>query len=102
MFSPFSRYPILARNLGKNQYHVSKTPDTPSIPSFPLCIDCRFYLPMEHSPFYPNSACKYYTKPSKTCISSRADSRLCGPEGQKFLPRILFHPQSKNPIESFP
>jgi hypothetical protein len=82
--SPISRTVI-------NQYHVPKLPEIAvSTSRFPFCIDCQFYLPMEHSPFYPNSACKF-TKPSKTCISARSsyNSKDCGTDGQHFLPRVV-------------
>jgi hypothetical protein len=42
---------------------------------------------MEHSPLYPNSACKYFPL-LKPCISVRADEKLCGKEGKYYFPRI--------------
>jgi hypothetical protein len=82
--------PVVSRII-TNQYHVPKSPEIiDSTSRFPLCIDCRFYLPMEHSPFYPNSACKF-SKPTKTCIAVRSsyNPKDCGADGLHFLPRVV-------------
>jgi len=82
--------PVVSRTI-TNQYHVPKSPEIiDSTSRFPLCIDCRFYLPMEHSPFYPNSACKF-SKPTKTCIAVRSsyNPKDCGADGLHFLPRVV-------------
>jgi hypothetical protein len=74
------------KNLIK-KYYFSKKIDIPSKIYFPFCLDCRFYIPMEHSPLFPNSACKYFPK-LKPCTTVRADEKLCGKEGNHFFPRI--------------
>lgn len=53
----------------------------------PFCIDCRFYIPMEHSNIFPNSACDLY-KPLKACTYIRSQRDLCGPEGIHFIRKL--------------
>jgi len=76
------------RMVSKAFYYSSKKIDTiQHSVSSPFCLDCRFYIPMEHSPLYPNSACKYFPL-LKPCTSVRADEKLCGKEGKYYFPRI--------------
>ena len=62
---------------------------------FPLCIDCKYYVPMEHSPLYPNSACNF-TKPIQMCIVARSKDILCGKSGKNFSHRNVPISTSQN------
>ena len=66
----------------------------------PFCIDCMFYVPMEHSPLYPNSACRYYQS-LHPALMVRSKPDLCGEQGKHFQPRIkpckCSHPSSVSP-----
>ena len=58
----------------------------------PYCLDCKFYIPMEHSSIFPNSGCDLF-KPLKSCTYTRTDSKLCGPEGKYFSRKpAIFYP----------
>ena len=54
---------------------------------YPFCLDCLYYIPMEHSPLFPNSACKYLPQ-LKPCTTVRSDEKSCGKEGKFYIPRI--------------
>jgi hypothetical protein len=83
----FSFFPLQNKKIITQNYHSPKKIDTEIKFRFPFCIDCRFYLPMEHSPMYPNSACKHFPQ-LKLCTVARSDSKLCGKEGVHYVPRI--------------
>ena len=55
--------------------------------SYPLCMDCKYYIPMEHSPLFPNSACQYGGK-LIPCTKARSNTQLCGIEGKHFKSRF--------------
>ena len=89
MFKYFSVLPKNYKNVFRNYYYHSHTKvDVPQkkTPNH-LCIDCVNYIPMEHSPMYPNSACSFY-KPLQTVIVARSKPDLCGREGKHFSSRI--------------
>ena len=52
----------------------------------PFCIDCMHFVPVEHSPLFPNSGCSLF-KPLKPCLNTRSDKELCGVEGKYFQKR---------------
>jgi len=79
---PFNNNKIIIK-----KYFSPKKIDVPVKTAFPYCLDCRYYIPMEHSPLFPNSACKYFPQ-LRPCTSSRADENLCGKEGIHYFPRI--------------
>jgi hypothetical protein len=68
-----------------NSNNQTKTKN--SIKSYPFCIDCLYYVPMEHSPLFPNSGCRYFQPSMKICTSARSDEKMCGKEGRLFTPR---------------
>jgi hypothetical protein len=70
----------------KNYYSSKEINKTQPISS-PYCMDCRFYVPMEHSPLFPNSACKYLPQ-MKPCTTMRSKTDLCGKEGSYYVPRF--------------
>ena len=74
------------KNIMRNYYSPTKT-ETPKNITYPFCMDCRYYIPMEHSPLFPNSACKYFPQ-LKPCTAVRANENLCGKEGVHYFPRI--------------
>ena len=62
---------------------------------YPFCLDCLYYIPMEHSPLFPNSACKYNPQ-LKPCTSVRSDEKSCGKEGKFYVPRFIACKSNKN------
>ena len=55
----------------------------------PYCINCRFYIPIEHSPIFLNSTCDLF-KPLRPCSELRSNPDLCGANGKKFQARLYF------------
>jgi hypothetical protein len=85
------------RMIKQNYYSSKEIIRTKQIP-YPYCIDCRFYIPMEHSPLFPNSACKYLPK-LKPCTTMRSKNDLCGIEGKHYYPRFNAYEYTKERVK---
>jgi hypothetical protein len=85
------------KRITTKKYYSSKEINIATHISYPYCMDCRFYIPMEHSPLFPNSACKY-SPHIKPCTTMRSKSELCGKEGKYYFPRINSCEYAKNRI----
>ena len=66
---------------GFHYYEYEYKPKKYSFP--PLCMNCKYYIPVYYSPHFPNASCERF-QTIIPCVKARMNDELCGFEAKHY------------------